>query len=180
MNRKCVFAAFAVSAFAMGTAAKADVTGTVDATITLTSGCIINGQLTNDGASNSDFGTIDFGSRNSLFVSADGETVGSGTGIAIQCTPGITPSLTFGAGQHDGQGTGSGNRAMAHSSASGQYVKYGLYSDAGRNTLIAIDGSLALASDGSAQVIRVYGRAYGAAGLVAGTYSDTVLVTLEL
>lgn len=180
MNVKCISAACAIFAIATGTAAKADVTGTVDATITLTSGCIINGQLTNDGASGSDFGTIDFGSRNSLFVSADGEAVGGGTGIAIQCTPGITPSLTFGAGQHDGQGTGSGNRAMAHASASGQYVKYGLYSDAGRGTLIAIGGSLPLAGDGSAQIIHVYGRAYGAAGLVAGTYSDMVIVTLDL
>ncbi|MBY8821794.1 Csu type fimbrial protein [Sphingomonas colocasiae] len=180
MNVKSISVACAMVAVATGTAARADVTGSVDATITLTSGCIINEQLTNNGASNSDFGTIDFGSRNSLFTSADGEAVGSGTGIAIQCTPGITPSLTFGAGQNDGQGTGSGNRAMAHATESGQYVKYGLYSDAGRNTLIAIDGSLALASDGSAQVIRVYGRAYGAAGLVAGNYSDMVLVTLEL
>lgn len=180
MHRKSVYAAAALLAISAGTAAKADITGTVDATITLTSGCIINGQLTNDGAGSSDFGTVDFGSRNSLFTSADGEAVGSGTGIAIQCSPGIAPSLTFGAGEHDGLGTGSGNRAMAHASAAGQYVKYGLYSDAGRNTLIAINGSLALASDGSAQNIRVYGRAYGAAGLVTGTYSDTVLVTLEL
>jgi spore coat protein U-like protein len=164
----------------IATPAQADVTGTVDATITLTAGCIINAQNVDNGAGTVDFGTIDFGSHNTLFTTADSEVVGSASGIAVQCSPGITPSLVLGAGEHDGLGTGSGNRAMMHASASGQYVRYALYSDSGRNTPLTIGQSLALASNGSAQTIHIYGRAFGTAGLVTGTYSDTVLVTLQL
>lgn len=159
-------------------AISAQITGSIDATINLTTGCIINGQSADDGATGVDFGTIDFGTHNTLFATADGEVSGGATGIAVQCSPGVVPTLSFGAGQHDGQGSGAGNRAMAHTSSAGQYVNYGLYSDAGRNTLIAINGSLGLASDGSAQTVRVYGRAFGATGLVSGTYTDSVLVTL--
>ncbi|PZO89136.1 MAG: spore coat protein [Sphingomonas sanxanigenens] len=156
----------------------AQISGSIDATINLTTGCIINGQSADDGATAVDFGSIDFGSHNTLFTSADGEVMGGAAGIAIQCSPGVVPTLSFGTGQHDGQGSGAGNRAMAHASSAGHYVNYGLYSDAGRNSLIAINGSFNLASDGSAQTVRIYGRAYGATGLVSGTYTDNVLVTL--
>lgn len=159
-------------------AAPAQITGSIGATINLTTGCIINGQSAENGATAVDFGTVNFGAHNTLFTSADGEVSGSATGIAIQCSPGVVPTLSFGAGQHDGQGSGAGNRALAHSSSAGRYVNYGLYSDAGRSTLIAINGGLALASDGSAQIVRVYGRAFGATGLITGAYTDSVLVTL--
>jgi spore coat protein U-like protein len=180
MTNKLISTTAAIILCGLSTTANADVTGTVDATITLTTGCIINGQAVNDGASSADFGTVDFGSRSSLFVSADSEVVGSGNGIAVQCSPGVSPSLTFGSGEHDGEGVGAGNRAMEHASETGEFVNYGLYTDTGRNSLIAINDSLPLASDGTAQTVRIYGRAFGAAGLPTGTYSDTVVVTLQL
>lgn len=180
MTKKLIPTAAAIGLCAVSTVAHADVTGTVDATITLTTGCIINSQAVDDGGNSVDFGTVDFGARSSLFVTADGEVVGGGAGISVQCSPGITPSLTFGAGEHDGEGVGAGNRAMEHASATGEFVNYGLYADSGRTSLIAINGSLPLSSDGSAQTVRVYGRAFGAVGLPTGIYSDTVLVTLQL
>ncbi len=180
MIEKVTPAAAMLALCCIATPAQADVTGTVNATITLTTGCIINAQSVNNGAATVNFGTIDFNSHTSLFVQADSEIAGGASGIAVQCSPGIAPSLIFGAGAHDGQGTGSGNRAMAHATASGQYVRYALYSDSGRNTLLAIGQGVTLASDGSAQTVHIYGRAFGAAGLVTGTYSDTVLVTLQL
>jgi len=164
----------------IATPAQADVTGTIDATITLTTGCIINAQSVGENGTTVDFGTINFGSNTSLFVQADSEIAGGAAGIAVQCSPGIAPSLVFGAGAHDGEGTGLGNRAMVHATATDKYVRYALYSDSGRGTPLTIGQAMTLASDGSAQTVHVYGRAFGAAGLVTGTYSDTVLVTLQL
>ncbi|MFD0847941.1 Csu type fimbrial protein [Sphingosinicella xenopeptidilytica] len=164
----------------VSTASYADITGSIDATITLTTGCVVNAQSADDGSASVDFGEIDFGSHNTLFTQADGEVTGTGAGIAVQCSPGVSPVLVFNAGQNDGSGSGGGNRAMEHTVTAGQYVTYSLFSDAGRSTVIPIGGNIALATDGSAQVVPVYGRAYGATGLIAGTYTDVITVVLEL
>lgn len=168
-------------ALAATSAAQADITGTVDATITLQAGCVINGQNLDDGQSGADFGTIDFGTHNTLFTQSDGQVLNGGGGaISIQCSPGIAPNLSFGAGENDGDGAGAGLHAMAHTGAAGQYVTYNLYSDAGRTAIIPIGGDIALASTGAVQTVNVYGRAFGEAGLVAGNYTDTITVVLEL
>ncbi|MDZ4368726.1 MAG: spore coat U domain-containing protein, partial [Afipia sp.] len=168
------------AAFLTAAPAYADITGSVDATITLEAGCIVNGQNYSDGASGADFGNLDFGTQNTLFTQADGEVLSGGSAITIQCSPGITPVLSFDAGENDGDGAGSGLRAMEHSSTPGQFVTYNLYSDAGRTTIIPIGGDLTLSSSGAAQTVNVYGRAFGEAGLVPGTYGDVVTVLLEL
>lgn len=160
-------------------AAHAQISGSIDATITLESGCIINGDENSDGASSVDFGTLDFGTETTLFTESAAQVTGTTTGIAIQCTAGTAPILTFLAGQNDGEGTGGGNKAMQHSSETTQYVTYNLLR--ADNTTVIDDGdTITLLDDGSAQTVVVNGRAFGAAGLVAGTYTDTVTVTLEL
>lgn len=180
--RKILLSALGMGAAALAASpAYADITGTVDATITLEAGCIVNGQNFSDGAAGADFGTLDFGTENTLFVEADGEVLSGGGGaFTIQCSPGITPVLSFEAGENDGEGAGSGLRAMAHSSTAGQFVTYNLYSDAGRTTVIPIGGDISLSSSGAAQTVNVYGRAFGEAALVPGTYGDIITVVLEL
>lgn len=168
------------SCFFAVTAAQADITGTVDANITLAAGCIINGQDIDDQSSAADFGSLDFGTHNTLFSEADGQILSGGTGIEIQCSPGIAPTLYFDAGQNDGEGAGVGDRAMAHDTTAGHYVTYSLYSDAGRTTVIPIGGDIPLAPTGALQTVNVYGRAFGEAGLVTGGYSDVITVLLEL
>jgi len=160
--------------------AKADITGTIDATITLEAGCIINGTNYDDGSTGVDFGTLDFGTYNTLFTQADSEVVSAATGFTIQCSNGVTPTLSFNAGQNDGSGDGVGVHAMAHSTAAGQFVTYNLYSDAGRTALIPIGGDIVLAGDGSTQTVNVYGRAFGEPGLTPGVYNDIVTVVVEL
>lgn len=179
--RNILLPTFALAASVLITLpARADITGSVDATITLEAGCIINGQNYSDGASGADFGSLDFGTQNTLFTQSDGEVLSGGSAITVQCSPGITPVLSFDAGENDGDGAGSGLRAMAHSSTPGQFVTYNLYSDAGRTTIIPIGGDLTLSSSGAAQTVNVYGRAFGEAALVPGTYDDVVTVLLEL
>lgn len=178
---KILLGATTIVAFGMAAPAYADITGTVNATITLQAGCVINGQNLDDGATGASFGTVSFGTRNTLFTQADGQVLNGGGGaLSIQCSPGITPILSFEAGQHDGSGAGSGIHAMAHSSAAGRFVTYNLYSDAGRTAIIPIGGDIALSSTGAAQTVNVYARAFGEAALLPGTYSDTVTVVLEL
>lgn len=177
---------FSLSAVGIGAAlvltpnAYADITGTVDATITLQAGCVVNGQNLVDGAASAAFGTLDFGAHTTLFTEADGQVLSGGGAIAIQCSPGITPTLSFEAGENDGSGAGAGLRAMENATDPGMFVTYNLYSDAGRTAIIPIGGGITLASDGSAQTVNVYGRAFGEAALTPGTYGDVITVVLEL
>jgi len=159
-------------------AAHADITGSIDATITLTSGCVVNGQNNDNGASGVDFGTLDFGEETTLFTQSDAQVVGTAAGIEVQCTAGVAPVLTFQAGQNDGLGNGAGDRAMQN--GGGQFVTYSLFSDPGYATPLAVGDSVTLLDTGVPQTIDVYGRAYGDIGLEADTYTDVVTVLLEL
>jgi spore coat protein U-like protein len=164
----------------MSAPAQADITGTIDATITLTAGCIVNGQSYDDGATAADFGSLEFGSHNTLFTQADAQVLNGGGGFTIQCSTGVAPTITFTTGQNDGSGTGGGTRAMAHTTAPGQSVTYDLFSDAGRTAVVPIGGSVPLLDTGLVQTVDLYGRAYGAPGLTAGTFSDVITVVVEL
>lgn len=162
------------------TPAYADITGTIDATITLEAGCIINGQNYDDGAAGADFGTLNFGTQNTLFTQADAQVLNGATGFTIQCSNGVAPTVSFDAGQNDGSGSGAGLHAMRHQTAAGQFVTYNLYSDAGRSAIIPVGGDIVLPGDGSTQTVNVYGRAFGEPGLTAGVYTDIVTVVVEL
>lgn len=176
---KFSLAAFSAIAFTVSPA-HADITGTVDATITLEAGCIVNGQNFDDGTTGADFGTLDFGTENTLFSQADAQILSGGAAFAVQCSNGIAPILSFNAGLHDGDGAGAGLHAMAHQTEPGQFVTYNLYSDAGRNTVIPISGDITLAGGGGQQTVDIYARAFGEAGLMPGVYSDVITVVLEL
>jgi spore coat protein U-like protein len=160
--------------------AHADINGTINATITLTAGCIINGQNYDDGSANVNFGTLAFGSQNTLFTQVDAQVLSGAAGFTVQCSNGVTPTLSFNAGQNDGSGAGVGVHAMVNQAAPGQFVTYNLYSDAARNAVIPVGGDIVLPSDGSVQTVNVYGRAFGEPGLTPGSYADIVTVVLEL
>ncbi len=97
--------------------------------------------------------------------------------MSILCSAGTVPAIKVRAGLHDGQSSG-GTRALAD--GSGNFVPYDLYTDTGRTTLLAIDGTITLpTSTGVAQTVNLYGKAVGKAGLPAGVYSDTISVELS-
>lgn len=149
-------------------------TGQMTANLVLTSSCEVNGT---SGASGLNFGVLSFGTLPALFGTATGQVLGGGGGaLSILCSSGTTPSVQVRAGSHDGQVTG-GTRALAD--GAGNFVAYDLFLDAGFSQLLAIDGVITLApSTGVAQTVNIYGRALGAPGLPAGTYTDTVAVEL--
>ncbi|NVZ71175.1 Csu type fimbrial protein [Pseudomonas costantinii] len=152
----------------------ATVAGTVSSTLILTSSCQVNGAAATGGMS---FGTLNFGTANSLFTEADAQVLGGGgSALSILCSAGTSPTLTVSAGANDAKSTGGG-RALYDGVAN--YVPYDLYTDSGHTQLLAIGGVINLAaSTGVAQAVNIYGKANGKVGLPAGTYTDTVNVTL--
>ncbi|AZD49414.1 spore coat U domain-containing protein [Pseudomonas chlororaphis] len=152
----------------------ATVTGQITSSLILTSSCQVNGA---GGSSGLNFGTLNFGTTDSLFTQATAQVLGGGGGaLSILCSSGTSPVVKVRAGAHDGQSAG-GTRALAD--GSGNFVPYDLYTDSGHSQLLAIDDVINLAtSTGVAQTVNIYGKALGKAGLPAGTYTDTVAVEL--
>ena len=153
----------------------ATVTGSINSTLTLISACQVNGS---SGTSGLNFGALNFGTQDALFVTANAQVLGGGGGaMSILCSAGTVPVIKVRAGLHDGQSSG-GTRALAD--GSGNFVPYDLYTDTGRTTLLAVDGTITLpTSTGVAQTVNLYGKAVGKAGLPAGVYSDTISVELS-
>lgn len=151
------------------------VTGTVDVSIELTGGCEVNDSTDTTGV---DFGSLEFGTHSTLFVQADAAVLNGGTEIEVLCSPGISPSFQITGGSNDANG-GSANHAMVND---GNYVPYSIYTDAGRNDVLAVNTpySLSGTADGvTPQTLELYGRAFGAPGLQSGTYTDTLSVELS-
>ena len=147
--------------------------GTVNASLVLTSSCLINGVV---GANGAVFGALDFGTTTSLFDTVSGQVMSGAGAMKVLCSAGTTPAVTLGAGAHDGLAAAQGTRALASGI---NYVGYDLYSDVGHTTPVAIGGNVTLAqSTGVEQTVNIYGKATGKAGLPAGTYSDIITVVL--
>lgn len=148
--------------------------GTIAVSLTITDACAVNGGSTTSG-SLGQLGAIAFATQPGIFGNVDAAMVatGGGAGLSILCSPGLTPTLTVGAGANDS------NNLRYLASGSNQ-VAYRLYSDSGRTSEIAIGGQLSLGTATTAAFdVPIYARV-NSGGLVlpSGSYTDTVQVTL--
>lgn len=185
--------ALALVATAAISAQAATLTGSLTATITLASSCLVVGA---PGATTGiNLGTLDFGTWPATFTGPMAATASggvSGGGITqLLCSPDVTGiSLTVSGGQHAGQGgssVGVGSRAMRGVSASGlvAYLPYDIYTDTSYSTPFPVGTAvtgLAIPVTGLAVGLPLYARvnksASGAA-LPAATYTDTLVITLN-
>ncbi len=119
----------------------ASVSGTIDVSINLVQGCVINGNNAVDTASGIGFGLLDFGDVPAIFTEQDAVVNGgSATGIEVLCSNGVTPTFTLGTGLYDGS-VAAGSYAMSNGS---EYIEYKLFTDSDRNTQIVQNGTVAL------------------------------------
>ncbi|MDU2613100.1 MAG: spore coat protein U domain-containing protein, partial [Pseudomonas aeruginosa] len=126
------------------------------------------------------WGTLDFGSHSDLTNVVDAQTVGTSGNIQIQCSTGLTPSLTVNAGLH----ASGGQRYMQNTTTTSSTIAYNIYSDAARSALIQANTPVDISSvsTGTAVNIPLYGRVVPTGQSTptptAGTYTDTLLVTI--
>ncbi|WP_454885513.1 Csu type fimbrial protein [Sphingomonas oryzagri] len=166
-----------VTAAALGTApaqAAGSSTGTIAVSLNVTAACAVNG-ATSIAANLGQVGSIAFADQPGLFGNTDASMVatGGGSGLSVLCSPGSTPTFTVGSGANDASGV--------HYMASGSNkLAYHLYSDSGRTTEIGIGQPVSLGTATSTAFnVPIYGRvSSNGAVLAAGTYTDTVQVTL--
>lgn len=161
-----------------------ELSGTIDARITLLDGCAIFGAI-NGPATGADFGMIEFGAQASTFTGVvDGRVTGGagGTGVTqIICSPDVSGlTISVDGGQHAGQGgtIGVGSRAMAFGSS---FLPYEVYSDPAMTTPYPVGAPQSIATPSSGPVdLPIYGRVNKTdpGALATGTYTDQLLVTL--
>lgn len=148
------------------------VNGTIDATITLSPACNVNGGIPTGSVN---FGELDFGTHNSFFTQATTQLeTGSGSAISITCSPGADATLTIGAGANDGLVPGSG-RAMSDGT---QYIGYDIFRDSGFTQPLPPNTPVTVTADGTEQLVPIHGRALGGTALAPTTYTDLINVTL--
>jgi spore coat protein U-like protein len=148
--------------------------GTIGVSLNVTAACAVNG-ATSVAASLGQVGAIAFADQPGIFGNTDASMIatGGGNGISVLCSPGLTPTLTVGAGNNDASGL--------HYLASGSSkVAYHLYSDSGHTNEVGIGQSLSLGTATSTAFnVPLYGRVNSnGVALAAGAYTDVVQVTL--
>ncbi|MCV4131060.1 spore coat U domain-containing protein [Pseudomonas aeruginosa] len=161
--------------------AASSLTGEVGVKIDIGAGCAI----VNGGANDSinQWGTLDFGTHPDLTNVVDAQTVGTSGNIQIQCSTGLTPSLTVNAGLH----ASGGQRYMQNTTTTtttSSTIAYNIYSDAARSAPIHANSPVDISSvsTGTAVDIPLYGRVVPTGQTTttppAGSYTDTLLVTV--
>lgn len=153
------------------------INGNIDVTLTITTACTVD----NGAGAGSTWGTLDFGSHDSLADNIDADvTSTAGSGLTVTCSTGTPVIVRIGAGAND-----SGTlRTLAPSS--GTYnIPYRLYTDSARSNEIPLNDTtgIPLTSTGIPQSIPIHARILPADQTVlspaAGTYTDTVAATVE-
>ncbi|WP_454724018.1 MULTISPECIES: Csu type fimbrial protein [Cupriavidus] len=186
MNIRLIAAAAAcllASVTASAPAGASPLSGAVDARLVLTTGCAIDAG-TGSTAALVNFGTLDFGTQPGGFTGKLTTQAIGGAVVATQmtCSPDVTAlQVTLDAGQNAGRGAGTGNgsRALANGAS---YVPYEVYSDAAHAHAYVAGAAQAVPvpTPGAAFALPIYGVVHktSTAALAAGTYSDTLNVTL--
>jgi spore coat protein U-like protein len=147
-------------------------TATFAVTAQVVSGCVV----VSGSSSGLNFGTLAFGSYPAV---STGQVSASATGgsAQIQCTPGVTLTMTI-----DGGLNPSASATQRNVKATGAtLVGYRLYADSGHTQAIGINQGVSVVVPASGSVtLPIYGvLTLPGATAAPGTYSDTAQVTIS-
>ncbi|KAF1032199.1 MAG: hypothetical protein GAK37_00549 [Pseudomonas sp.] len=144
----------------------AAVTGaTMQVSASIVAGCLVVGGVSN-------YGNLNFGSYSALSTSTVSAAVTSG--VQLQCTPGVTLSMSVDGGQNNSSG-----RHLKLNTGSAQ-VAYQLFTDAGLSQALGVSQNVNVAySNANNITLPLYGRVVLPGNQPAGTYSDVLQVQLS-
>ncbi len=137
---------------------------TFQVSATITSGCLVVG-------GGSHYGTLNFGAWSALAIGTASAAV-PGTGVTLQCTPGVTLNMKVDGGQNAGT-----SRNLKGGSS---LVAYQLFRDAAYSQSLGIGQSVTVAYSDSTNIsLPIYGRLSLPGNVPAGSYSDVLQVELS-
>ncbi len=154
--------------------AMAAMTGQIQASLVITAGCQVNSAGST--LSSGQIGTLDFGDQGPTWTAPIGASVSNGSNaLQVACNPSVTGfSVTIDGGAN-GDGTtrrlSNGNRT----------IPYQLYQNAAGTERYSIGEQKTFAVSSGGQIpIPIFGAVVAnTSALPAGTYSDTLRVTLD-
>ncbi len=160
--------ATAVTMLVTASPASALPTATFQVSAAVVAGCVISGTNT------SVFGTLDFGSQSGVATSTISTSYQQSASLNLACTPGTTLSMSINGGSNY-----TTTRNLKHVS-SADTIAYRLYSNAALTTAIPLNSAVALSySNASNITLPIYGQLTLPGPARAGTYTDTLTVTLS-
>lgn len=164
MNRVCWAALAVCIGWGMPVSLLAVTSQSFQVSATITPGCLVASGGTN-------YGSLAFGSYSALATST--ASVALTSSVVLQCTPGVTLSMTVDGGLYN-----SGGRRMQLNSGTAK-VAYQLFSDAALSQSIVVGQSVNVAySNANNITLPIYGRVQLPGNTPGGTYSDTLQVQL--
>ncbi|SFC72474.1 Spore coat protein U (SCPU) domain-containing protein [Kushneria avicenniae] len=142
-----------------------------DVSAIVTPGCLVQGGSAQGGR----WGVLDFGRHSALSQAVVTTSLTPSESIRLQCTRGLSLSMSVNQGQHYNSGT----RQLQN--AEGGQVGYRLYSDSARSDelLPGQATSLMAPEDGTDLQLPLYGRLQLGPNVPPGTYTDQLVVTLS-
>jgi spore coat protein U-like protein len=156
--------ALAFTAFGATTAKAATATANLAVSATVANNCSISTVA------------LAFGSYDPVVANASTNLDGTGT-VVVACTKGAAATIGLG----NGGNFSAGERRMADSSSN--FLSYELYHEAGRTTVWTNTGGGLLATGAApskaARDFTVYGRVTSNQDVPAGSYTDTVVATVN-
>lgn len=148
-------------------------------TMELTPACEFSSGSTSS-AGNIQLGTMNFGA----IIAQDGEVEAqlsgnSGYGIRAKCAPGVSANIILQSSQNAVPSNLGTTRAMVD--GAGHSLGYNVYSDMAMSNPLQ-DGDVidSMAGDGAEKTIPLYGKAFMTRNEVAGEYTDTLYITIEM
>lgn len=170
MVRRIIVGAVATACALGAGQAAAETTKPFPVTATVVSGC----QVATDGAGR--WGTIDLGTTPGTAGATVTATLVSagGAGIAIACTPGVTAALSA----DNGDNATAGMRYLKQAGGTAT-IPYRLYADGSATAWTSGTVSLPFGPSTGQRVVPVRATATLSAASPAGTYTDTVRITLS-
>lgn len=143
-------------------------TATFQVSASVVAGCVISG--TNTGV----FGTLNFGTQSGVASSSVSASYVQSTTLTLACTPGTALSMSINGGVNY-----ASSRNLKHTSSTNT-VAYSLYTNAAHTTAIPVNSPVALSfTDANNIVLPIYGLLTLPGPTRAGTYTDTLTVTLS-
>lgn len=177
MSRKpplpLLLATLAASQIALPVQAETSAEFTVSAIIA--SGCSVDGFGSSGNAGS--LGTLDFGSDSALSTATRNANTLTAQTIRLRCTPGVNLTMAIDGGSH----SAAGSRHLQLGPNSALRLAYNLCADAACNQPLAISSGRAIAVsalNSNDVKLPIYGRLTLPGQANAGTYTDTLTVTL--
>ncbi|MBJ7438016.1 MAG: spore coat protein U domain-containing protein [Sphingopyxis sp.] len=159
-----------------GTPVRAETTATFDLAARIEPGCLVDGLGTDGDAGH--MGTLDFGSDSSLSTATHTASVLATQAIRLRCTPGVALLMAVDGGAH----ALSGVRHLQRGSDAAARIAYNVCRDAACAQPITIGsttGIAVMASNSEDISLPLHASLTLPGTLSAGTYSDTLTVTLS-